>query len=178
MLFAGLSHLSQSFGQNGFVGSSLAALNQSANCNLTTASSCTLGSPNPMTSTLAGSSMSGSNCNVMYSHNSSPMANNHPTTHQQQQHQGYMSSPANSGFFQERDIAIMSENAPKGAFTFTRAKGALILNLFPGSLGNASPGEMSASPPLPNSAGECVNNLEPSFSSMGTNNSGRANYCF
>ena len=67
--FKGLSQLSQSFGQNSFVGTSLAGLHQTGNGISSSGSSgssaTTSASPNPMTSTF---SQLNNSCNVMYSH--------------------------------------------------------------------------------------------------------------
>ena len=154
----GLTGLSQSFGQGGFVGSSLSGLNQSSNCN-SASSTCPSTSPTSMANMGNSSSMYS---NSVMSHGGG-VSHHQPPSH----HQGYINShPGPVGFFQERELAAEAQNSMKGTFriNFLNLK---ILNFgiaepnlphFLGGLGNVSPGEMSASSPSPgtSSASQCV----------------------
>eukprot|EP00093_Oithona_nana_P008909 08909.XXX_62093_68128_1 [CDS] Oithona nana genome sequencing. len=130
--YSGLTGLSQSFGQGGFVGSSLSGLNQSSNCN-SASSTCPSTSPTSMANMGNSSSMYS---NSVMSHGGG-VSHHQPPSH----HQGYINShPGPAGFFQERELAAEAQNSMKGG------------------LGNVSPGEMSASSPSPgtSSASQCV----------------------
>ena len=112
--FIGLSQLSQSFGQNSFVGASLTGLHQTGNgisSSGSSSSATTSASPNPMTSTF---SQLPNSCNVMYSHpNHAGHLEHHP--HQHHHPQSYMNTVmANSGFFHERELQNIGENKGKG----------------------------------------------------------------
>ena len=113
--FKGLSQLSQSFGQNSFVGTSLAGLHQTGNGISSSGSSgssaTTSASPNPMTSTF---SQLNNSCNVMYSHHSHATSGAASVAghldHQHHHPQSYMNVMANSGFFHDRDLQSIGEN--------------------------------------------------------------------
>ena len=108
-LILGLSQLSQSFGQNSFVGSSaISGLHAGSGSSPAGSSSTatTSVSPNPMTSSF---SQLNNSCNVMYSHSN----HGHLPDHQHPHHpQSYMNQvmAANSGFFHERELQNIGEN--------------------------------------------------------------------
>ena len=103
----GLTGLSQSFGQGGFVGGSLSGLNQSSNCN-SASSTCPSTSPTSMgNANMANSSMYS---NSVMSNHGGGGGHHQPPSH----HQGYINShPGPAGFFQERELTE-AQNSMKG----------------------------------------------------------------
>ena len=127
LVISGLSQLSQSFGQGGFVGSSLSGLGTSSSSVNVTSTPC-LDTP-PLTSHSTSQQMS-SSCNVMYSHGSA-LEQNGLVHHSNHSGQGYgtMSSPQ---YFSERDPPMEAPTpAPPGKGTkIPRGHNSHIFQLF------------------------------------------------